>query len=363
MVPRNKYYRPLVHVMLRVPVFYTAAGKSAGQRECQGGRWVTSCEGMSSFAGSVRIDERAPTPQPLVLSLRCQCLPATSACRPAPATFVMAPGLSGAVLKKIRAVGSTLQKKDNQQTVALCIDYIKKHPDEADMLHIVLSSGMLPQLARASAREPIPPCSTHFSLLSLRLTKRILSDLRPDWDGATLKTMHTADSKQLIHALCFGIGCELESPIPHEFVDQLLDHCRSKCKEFGNRIKDLTVSQAKLIGFEASGEYSFHRATRADGVEGDKTTHTHHAHPQQAHRRHRRRHQRHCYRLGHRGQLVPHGAIAQAQEDHDVACNLSPVLRGTPGHLQAVAEAHTPAEGGEDQGQAAQAERGEGGVG
>lgn len=61
-----------------------------------------------------------------------------------------------------------MQRQDRRESVNKCIEYIKEHSDEADMLWLVLQANVLPQLAQASVREPIPPCTTHLSVLSVK---------------------------------------------------------------------------------------------------------------------------------------------------------------------------------------------------
>lgn len=184
----------------------------------------------------------------------------------------MALRLSPAVIKKLGSVGDTLQKKDRRDTVQACIDHIRKHPEEAEILHLVLSAGVLPQLAKASVRELIPSCSTHICVLSLKLQKCILTHLRNDWKA------HTVSQKQITYAVFFALGVDTETSIEHDYVDELIEWAEQRSSNLGHRIRKVTTDAATHFKFEKFGEYALVRDESCADPNLTKATHVEHAH-------------------------------------------------------------------------------------
>lgn len=182
--------------------------------------------------------------------------------------------LSLAVMKQLGVVGETLQKKKRRDVVQACIDHIRKHPEEADMLHLVLAA--LPQLAKASVRELVPSCSTHIGVLPLKLQKAILTHLRNDWDRSPLKKMHTKNPKQIAYAVCFALGVDIETSIQQNYVDELMGWAEKRSTELSHRIRKATIDAAMSFQFSSFGVYSLVRDPSCADPNLTKATHIEH---------------------------------------------------------------------------------------
>lgn len=144
------------------------------------------------------------------------------------------------------------------------------------MLHLVLTSGILPALAKASAREAIPACTTHVGILSLRLQKQILSHVRGEHTKDCLEDLMARNPKQIRHAVCFALRVQPESPLETEFVDELLAWAAKRAEANVWRIRQVPISQAKELQFDRMGEYTLHRQEGTNDPNMERATHLMH---------------------------------------------------------------------------------------
>lgn len=186
------------------------------------------------------------------------------------------PMLTASVLKKNGAIGTSLQRQDRRESVGKCIAYIKEHPDQAVMLWLVLQANVLPQLAQASVREPIPPCTTHLAALSVKVTKTALMKIRSAWDRAKMKLTHEHDSKQLYQLMYFAI-CETDECRVHQsYADDFLAWFEARSQQMQRRLRRVIVEDSGQVAFEKFGEYALVRAEGCTDTNMERATHLQH---------------------------------------------------------------------------------------
>lgn len=104
----------------------------------------------------------------------------------------------------------------------------------------------------------------------------MLTLLRPEWDKAFLKAAHTTNPKQILHAFCFALEVDPETPISFEFVDELTQWAKEKSAACDHRIRKLTADAAHSIQFDRYGEYCFVRSDDCRDANEARCTHIQH---------------------------------------------------------------------------------------
>lgn len=97
--------------------------------------------------------------------------------------------------------------------------YFKETSCEITLLDAVLEAGVLPKPGSTQEEDTTPPCQTHFDAMSVRLMKRAIAELNPEWYKVLLKEIHMQNPKSLLQ--CILLGAKRK----HDTAITQTDHC------------------------------------------------------------------------------------------------------------------------------------------
>ena len=101
---------------------------------------------------------------------------------------------STGVIKRLQAVGASIQNDEQNRMLPEIMAHLKAHPDQIEPCHTLCKSGMMIHLAKPQfAGRLIPGCTTKLSLVSHGLTKSVIMHLKPSLDMTTQGKMKVPD--------------------------------------------------------------------------------------------------------------------------------------------------------------------------